>query len=272
MSPVQGSPETDMSMDEILASIKKIVVDDTSHPVLTDRPDRYRDDVAAPSWSGAAPDDDHEMRSSRLGAATPRDVLPLTQLVRDDGVVVDVTRLKPAEREALTHDPRASRVPERGLARSLAPRSGPSDSLSSVASSPVARSVAPPPPLGTRGAMGSDRWSAYDRVAAVPQAQPAAAEIKPSVPPVGRATSSRPETSLQGPRQASDTRGQGVLETMVIELVEAALSRGLAERGLAERPRDDLPALVRTWMEQHVPAMVEAAVRDSLAAMSKRRS
>jgi uncharacterized protein len=216
-----SSPQHEPTMEEILASIRKIISEDS--------PDASAQ-AAAPAAAKVAPEPEAE-------------VLELTQEIHEEAVT----------------PPAATVPPDAAVSVAPAPEPKPADDVvfqpvaeAPVPEAPASEAAAAPPSDGifsdkTRKAI-DDAFAKID----VPEEKPASkVSAAPSFAPVDGDSVS------------------AVFERAVRDAVGPHIDQWLDGR------KDDLMAsmrpLIREWMDEHFPALLEGAVRDEVARVAKAR-
>jgi hypothetical protein len=224
-------------MEEILASIRRIIAEDAATPP-----------------AGAAP-------SPSVGASE-QDVLELTEMVKDDGTVVSLAAggaKAPAAPPAELKPTAGNMFQKKPAAAEKAPKVEPTPP---AAPPPV--DVAPPPP----------------RTPEPPRAPPiVVGEVSLEL------SESEPEAPAEPPRpSAAPAAEERLISSATAAASVAALSRlaDLGQRGIVSKePLDEsgrtLESLVRellrpmlkTWLDDHLPPIVERLVREEIQRMSR---
>jgi len=239
-------------MEEILASIRRIIAEDAATP---------------PAGPAAAP--------APAAAATEQDVLDLTEMVKDDGTVVSLAaggakpppppaELRPTAGNMFQKKPASTEAPPRVEPPPVAP--------------PVAAAPPPPPRVDVSVEFGTRHKQAE------PKPAPPIAAGEVSLEPL-ELSEPEPEPPAEAPRPSSAASADSRLVSNATAAASvAALSRlaDLGQRGIVSKePLDEsgrtLESLVRellrpmlkTWLDDHLPPIVERLVREEIQRMSR---
>lgn len=278
MPPVERAPDQELSMDEILASIKRIVVDDSGDSAA----------LAEPSFSAQQPRERYPSQKEPLrannGDGLQADVLPLTRLVRDDGTVVDVTQLHPQERARLQQEAQYS-------ARQRTARHERDDARPVAKASPQSvRERAPDMPnsLPTRAAADAHaregdgytrRWASIAEAADATLGGYGRATTGrlPLQPHQGRGRPAAPRAeavTMQGQAGGGERTLAGRTEPARSHAGNASLDAMLESKlddFLATQVREDVQVALQAWMDRYLPALVESIVAEHLTASTRQR-
>jgi cell pole-organizing protein PopZ len=241
MPQAESQPEQP-SMEEILASIRRIIAEDAATP------------PAAP----AAP-----------AEAAAEEVLELTEMVKDDGTVVSLS--------AGAKAPAAPSPPDLKMAGNMAQKKPASAEAPRVEPPPPAAPLveAPPPRVDAAIELGTRHK------------QP---EPKPTPPPIAAGemslelTEVEPEAPADTPPGAAAAAEEHLISGATAATSMAALSRlaDLGQHGIVSKePLDEsgrtLESLVREllrpmlkhWLDDHLPPMIERIVREEIQRMAR---
>jgi len=214
-----SSPQHEPTMEEILASIRKIISEDAPEAV----PPAAAPTAAAPATPSAA--DEQELQATpQVPGTHDIEVLELTQEIFEAPVPEPMAMTQPEENpDDVVFEPEPSTAP------------------ATVTDEGIFSNQ-------TRKAMDD----AFDSIANVPQ-EPAPAHRQPAAPlaPIPGATI------------------ENVFERAVRESFEPVLEKYLSDNSGAVIER--MKPLIREWMDEHFPALLEGAVRTEIERVVKAR-
>jgi cell pole-organizing protein PopZ len=219
-----SSPQHEPTMEEILASIRKIISEDAPEAVPPAAPAAAAE---APAPSAAAADKQELLATPQAPEPQDIEVLELTQEIFEVPVPEPIAMTQPSQPDVRPDD--VVFEPEPSVAPAVTEDEG-------IFSSQ------------TRKAMDD----AFDSIASVPEA-PAPSHREPAAPlaPVPGATI------------------ENVFERAVRESFEPVLEKYLSDNSGAVIER--MKPLIREWMDEHFPALLEGAVRTEIERVVKAR-
>jgi cell pole-organizing protein PopZ len=246
MPQAEGQPEQP-SMEEILASIRRIIAEDAATP------------SAAPAASSPA-----------AGAAAPeQDVLELTEMVKDDGTVVSISA-----GAAKAPPPPA---PELKLtAGNMFQKKPASSDAATRVEPPLPAEAAPPPP--PRVDVSIEMGAPPKRVEAKPvppihagEASLAPLELtepEPETPPPSAAAPAE-DRIVSGAAAAASVAALSRLADLGQHGIVSKEPLGESGRTLESLVRELLRPMLKHWLDDHLPSMVERLVREEIQRMTR---
>ncbi len=224
--------QSEPTMEEILASIRRIISDDgpevaaapkAGAPETTET--RATAPVAAPARLPEAP------------KAPPADVLELTQMVEDDGSVVDLAAAEPASDEG-PQMPAAAEV-----AAALEPEPAPEPEPEPAAEAEPIPPEPEPVPVAPR---------------------PSAQQEKPMAP-----DNTPEDPGLMSPSPAGTTTSAFATLAAAVD-ASRGFSVGSGTRTLEDLVREMLRPMLREWLDANLPALVGRIVEREVAKLAGR--
>jgi uncharacterized protein len=270
----QSRTEAGQSMEEILASIRRIIAEGERDAQEGGGHDRTEPGAPAPSKPPTAENSEETSQA---------EVLVLTEMVQDDGSVVSLqseVASAPAQPDEATVDSLLRKT----LLAETAPSSADSVSITTVieaAEAAVAPKEAPAPPEApAAGPSAAAEVSIQSKLAdALPNKLPA--WLSPTPPPPDKPTSpptdkERIAVSSEGLKKpelvseealAASTAALAQLAQSVTRTREPAPG---ASKTLEEVVRESVEPLLKQWLDQHLPRIVERMVREAIDRVVRR--
>jgi cell pole-organizing protein PopZ len=245
MSEAKGQHEP--SMEEILASIRRIIAEDGEAAAPP----------AAPAPRAAAP----EPPAPAPPAAHDQDILELTESVAEDGTVVSLTpggAKKPLPAEAAS-TPEPGPVEAEPVPEEPEPAEPPPLRLRSAATvaRPVEPVIAEPPPAAE---IAAARDEPAPRPAAAASGEPPPAAEPPPFIGDRLVSSATAAASVAALSQLADLGQKGQVGTTPL---------GEAGRTLESLVRELLRPMLRDWMDGNLSPLVERLVRDEIQRLAR---
>jgi cell pole-organizing protein PopZ len=225
MTMNQSGADSGQSMEDILASIRRIIAEGEQ-------------DAKGPS-SGAPAPAAEAVKAPAKAEAPKSDVFELTQIVQDDGSIVNVGEAAPPPPPAVA-EVKAEVAPKPEPAPSPVAESKPA----AVAETPVAAPASPP--------------AAPPAVAAAPAAT---APVAPS-PPVDV----KVESAMAALSRLMDLSKPAPSDSLAEDLPERSASALTVEQLV----RDAVRPLLKQWLDTNLPPLVERLVREAVDKLAKR--
>ncbi|MDX1575356.1 MAG: DUF2497 domain-containing protein [Kiloniellales bacterium] len=245
------------TMEEILASIRKIISEDDPGKVQ-----------AAAGDGAADADDDMEAGATQGAESDDAEPMELTQMVSEDGSVVDLR----AESQAV---PPAVEEPSASEERNA----------EEAAAEPAAESpptiVKPLVPEGTR--VHAEREGEDDGVPAPEPQEPEAAardpEVGPEMEPGAEDQASAPDAAAA--RASRKPEPEGLVSAEATAAATAAMSRlkdrlaaghmavGGGDKSLEALARETMAPHLKSWLDRNLPELVERIVREEIEKLVK---
>lgn len=243
MSDPQG--QQDPSMEEILASIRRIISEGDEEP---------EGGEAAAAAPPPQPEPEEEEVFDLTDGEPADDVLDLTTAVADDGTVVDLNRNEPEEVPTMV-------VPEPEPEPESPPEPEPEpEPLPQPEPEPVLEMVPEPEP----------------EPEPIPEPEPApppsfaSAEMQPPPTPMMSSDSMLSAETADETRDAFAELAQAVHdEPQPVAQVEA-VPVGDGARTLEEMVMESLRPMLKGWLDQNLPDMVERLVKEEISKLSRR--
>ena len=252
-------------MEEILASIRRIIAEgERDAQQSSGQPDRAESTAAAPSRAATAE------KPTELGHA---EVLVLTEMVQDDGSVVSLQAAAEST-SAPPDDGAVDRLLRAGLLADPAPGS-PAVAAPPMEIAAIAAVFAPPPaPAETAAAQPPPPAPVAKKPTpadTLPEKLPA--WLSPTPPPTDEERIPVSSESFKKPELVSEealaasTAALAQLAQSVTRTREPAPG---ASKTLEEVVRESVEPLLKQWLDQHLPRIVERMVREAIDRVVRR--
>ena len=232
--------QSEPTMEEILASIRRIISDDgpeVSAAPKAGAPETTETPAAAPVAAPAP--------LPETPKATPADVLELTQMVEEDGSVVDLAAAEPVSDEG-PEMPAAAEVaaaPESELKAEPEPKLEPEPVAETAPMPPEPEPVPEPVPEAPR---------------------PSAQQEKPMAP-----DNTPDDPGLMSPSPAGTTTSAFATLAAAVD-ASRGFSVGSGTRTLEDLVREMLRPMLREWLDANLPALVGRIVEREVAKLAGR--
>jgi len=218
----QSGTDNGQSMEDILASIRRIIAEGEQ--------DAKGGPAAAPASEAVKQSPKTEVLKTDVARA---EVFELTQIVQDDGSIVNV-----------------GEVP---------PKPAPASAEAEVKTEPA---PAPSPAAQTPSPAGSEATIAAPAPPEQPAVVAAAVPVQPEVPPVD----AKVETAMAALSRLMDLTRPPAPDVLAVEPPERSESSLTVE----ELVRDTVRPLLRQWLDTNLPPLVERLVREAIDRLAKR--
>src|SRR5262245_17871119 len=225
MTMNQSSPDSGQSMEDILASIRRIIAEGEQ-------------DAKGGTTAASAPA--AEAKAPAKAEAPKNEVFELTQIVQDDGSIVNVGEAAPPKAPAVAEiKAEAKAKTEPTPAPSPAVESKPAAVETPAAKAPVAPAPSAPPPAAAMTAP------------ATPSPSPVDTKVESAMAALSRLM----DLSKPAPPDA---------------LAEEAPERSDSSLTVEDLVRDAVRPLLRQWLDANLPPLVERLVREAVDKIAKR--
>jgi len=225
MTMNQSSPDSGQSMEDILASIRRIIAEGEQ-------------DAKGGTPAASAPA--AEAKAPAKAEAPKNEVFELTQIVQDDGSIVNVGEALPPKAPAVAEiKAEAKAKTEPTPAPSPAVESKPAAVETPAAKAPVAPAPSAPPPAAAMTAPAT-----------------------PSPPPVD----TKVESAMAALSRLMDLSKPAPPDALAEEMPERSDSSLTVE----DLVRDAVRPLLRQWLDANLPPLVERLVREAVDKIAKR--
>jgi uncharacterized protein len=240
-----SSPQHEPTMEEILASIRKIISEDSSEAQAI--PPAEEKAAPAPLMAEPAP---APVPAPVSAAPADADVLDLTE---------EVAEPAPSENDIVFRTVEEPPPPEPAVMAAPAPRLAPQPEPVPVA--PVAAVAMPEPPAPEPEETPADTGIFSDRTRRA--MDDAFASIEEAIP----------EEPVHEPAAPLPAGGEQLLGAVILDAVrqkvDPAVGKWLGDN--APAIVEHMKPLIREWMDEHFPALLEGAVRNEVARVVKAR-
>jgi cell pole-organizing protein PopZ len=252
-------------MEEILASIRRIIAEGERDAQEVGG-ERDRVDSAAASKPAAAETSDEGGNA---------EVLVLTEMVQDDGSVISLQSAAPSappQPDELLVDS----LLRKSLLAEVTPSASPSVSITTVieaVDAAVGSKSAPTPP---------ETPAAVPAAAAEPAFIPKVPDIQPEKPPTWLSPTSPPKDEERIPVSSEGLKKPELVSEEALAASTAALAQLAqsvtrtrepapgASKTLEEVVREAVEPLLKQWLDQHLPRIVERMVREAIDRVVRR--
>lgn len=229
----QSSPDSGQSMEDILASIRRIIAEGEQD---------------AKGGTPSAPAPTAEAKPAAKVEAPKSDVFELTQIVQDDGSIVNVGEAAPQTPPAAAEvKAEAKTMTEPAPTPSPAAESKPAvveTPAAKTPAEPIAPAPAAPPPITTSTAPATT-------APATPPSPPVDTKVESAMAALSRLM----DLSKPAPPGA---------------LAEEASERSDSSMTVEDLVRDAVRPLLRQWLDANLPPLVERLVREAVDKIAKR--
>jgi len=263
----QSRTEAGQSMEEILASIRRIIAEgERDAQEVGGERDRAESAAASPSKPPTAETSDE---------AGHAEVLVLTEMVQDDGSVVSLqsdAASAPPQPDELSVDS----LLRKSLLADVAPSAAASVSIATVVES-VEAAVAPKGVPTT-----PETPAAVPAAAAEPAFMPKVADPPPEKLPTWSSPTPPPKDEERTPVSSEGLKRPELVSEEALAASTAALAQLAqsvtrtrepppgAAKTLEELVRESVEPLLKQWLDQHLPRIVERMVREAIDRVVRR--
>src|SRR5262245_1373119 len=222
MTMNQSSPDSGQSMEDILASIRRIIAEGEQ-------------DAKGGTPAASAPA--AEAKAPAKAEAPKNEVFELTQIVQDDGSIVNVGEALPPK------EPAVAEIKAEAKAKTEPAPSPAVESKPAAVETPAAKAPVAPAP-------------------SVPPAPAMTAPATPSPPPVD----TKVESAMAALSRLMDLSKPAPPDALAEEMPERSDSSLTVE----DLVRDAVRPLLRQWLDANLPPLVERLVREAVDKIAKR--